>query len=331
MKNKPTADRNLPPVSKPDHPTRRDFLQGATAVAAGVLAAPKVNAAEASLLPTVDFCGHKVTRLIAGGNTLYGYSHFNALLDRIMREYFTDERLVQFLLDCEKAGINTFQTNYKQRSRQQHPLIREAGCKMHWICLADPWDVNPQAQTPEEIQAAILKCVEMAAPAKPIGIAHHGGGTDKLFRAGKLDLIKTFIDKVHDLGFPAGISTHNPKVVEAVEEKGWPNDFYMTCFYCVTREPEDFQKEVGVVPVGETYLSCDPPRMCNMIRQVKKTCLGFKILAAGRKCDSPEQVREAFEFALQNIKPTDAVIVGMFPKFSDQIAENAGIVREVCA
>jgi hypothetical protein len=312
------------------NPTRREFLQGATAAAVGMLAAPMGRAADSGLLPTVPLAGQRVTRLIAGGNPLYGYSHFNVILDRLMIDYFTDEQVVKFLLDCEKAGLNTWQSNYKERTRRQFPKIREAGCKMNWLCLSDPWDVNPRASTTEEILAAMLKAIDMAAPAKPIGMAHHGGSTDMLFRNGKLDLIKTFINKVHDLGFPAGISTHNPKVVETVEEKGWNNDYYMTCFYRVTRLPEDFQKEIGVEPVGETYLSTDPERMCKMVRQVKKTCLGFKILAAGRKCDSSEQVREAFEFAFKNIKPTDATIVGMFPRFSDQITENARLVREIC-
>ena len=325
MTKQPCRPKDYLPTS------RREFLKGATAVAAGVLAPPLSRAAGPNLLPTVPLAGRQVTRLIAGGNPLYGYSHFNVILDQLMVEYFTDEQVVKFLLDCEKAGLNTWQSNYKARTRRQYPKIREAGCKMNWLCLSDPWDVNPKASTTEEIMEAMLKAVEMAAPAKPIGMAHHGGSTDRLFREGKLDLIKTFINKVHDLGFPAGISTHNPLVVETVEEKGWNNDYYMTCFYRVTREPEDFQKEIGVLPVGETYLASDPPRMCGVVRKVNKTCLGFKILAAGRKCDSPEQVREAFEFAFKNIKPTDAVIVGMFPRFSDQISENARFVKELAA
>ena len=315
----------------PSDPTRRDFLKGAAAVAASLVAASPASGEPAAALPTVAFGPRRITRLIAGGNPLYGYSHFNPILDRLMRDYFSDERVVQFLLDCEKAGINAFQTNFKERSRHQHVLIREAGCKMHWICLSDPWDINPNAETPAEIHEATLKCVDIAATAKPIGMAYHGGSTDNLFRAGKLDMIKTFINKVHDMGYLAGISTHNPKVVEAVEEKGWSNDFYMTCFYCVTRLPEDFEEEIGVVPVGETYLSTDPARMCSVVRQVKKTCLGFKILAAGRKCGSPEQVRSAFDFAFKNIKPGDATIVGMYPRFSDQISENVRLVKEVTA
>ncbi|MFB3924203.1 MAG: hypothetical protein ACE145_20975 [Terriglobia bacterium] len=313
------------------HSTRREFLKGASVVAAGFVSLPAALPAELKPLPTIELGGKNVTRLIAGGNPLYGYSHFNGILDKLMVEYFTDEQLIRFLLDCQKAGINSWQSNFKERTRKQYPKIRAAGVTMHWLSLCDPWDANPRAKTPEEIHDAMMKCVDIAAPAKPVGMAHHGVGTDRLYRAGRLDLIKDFINKVHDLGLPAGISTHNPAVVEAVEEKGWNNDYYMNCFYRITREQEEFRKEIGVEPVGETYLSSDPPRMCKMIQQTKKTCLGFKILAAGRKCDSPAQLREAFKFAFANIKPGDATIVGMFPKFSDQITENANIVREIAA
>ena len=60
-----------------------------------------------------------------------------------MREYFTDEQVVKYLLACEKAGINTWQSNYRDAAQRQFPKIRDAGCKMNWICLADPWDVRP--------------------------------------------------------------------------------------------------------------------------------------------------------------------------------------------
>jgi hypothetical protein len=39
----------------------------------------------------------------------------------------------------------------------------------------------------------------------------------------------------------------------------------MTCFCCESRRREEFKKEIGVIPVGETYLSTDPPRRCGMI------------------------------------------------------------------
>jgi hypothetical protein len=310
--------------------SRRDFLRGATA-AAGMLASSISRAAEPPLLPTVPFGPYRVTKMITGSNPIFGYSHFNRLLDQIMVDYFTDERVAEFLLQCEKAGINTYQSNYRERAQRQYKRMREAGCKVNWICLGDYSAADAKAKTTEEITAAMAKCVSIIAPAKPIGIAHHGSRTDFLWQQGKLDLIKDFLKSVHDAGFMAGISTHIPAVVETAEEKGWPTDFYMTCFYRMSRLPEDYQKEIGVIPAGETYLETDPPRMCQVVRRVKKPCLGFKILAAGRKCESSEQVRAAFDFALKNIKPTDAVIVGMFPRFSDQLSENIKIVRELTA
>jgi len=312
--------------------TRRDFLRSATTIAAGAVATRSLPAEAATSLPTVALGPSRVTRLIAGGNPLYGYSHFNEQYDRHMLEWFTDERVVQFLGDCEKAGINTFQTNYHQRVPRQFPKIREAGCKIQWICLAAPWDVSPDApNTPQAILDGMLKCADAVASLKPIGIAHHGWATDVLWREGKLDLVRTFVNKVHDLGIPAGISTHNPVILEALEAKGWPNDFYMAAFHYLSRKPEEWKAELGASPVGETYLAEDPVRMCKVVRQVAKPCLVYKLLAAGRRCGSPAEVRQAFEFAYQNIKPTDAAIVGMYPRYSDQVSENTRLVREITA
>ena len=206
-----------------------------------------------------------------------GDSHFNRLLNQLMAEYFTDERKIEFLLNCQKAGINTWQTGYNEHLFR---LLREAGWKMNWLWLAD---LEPRSNSPGAPDV-ISQCRSIPETERPIGMVHHGETTDVFFREGKLDRIMTFINAVHDLGLLAGISTHNPRVVEAVEEKGWNNDFYMTCFYRESRRPEEFEKEIGVIPVGETYLSTDPPRMCAMIRQTRKPCLGFKILAAGRRC-----------------------------------------------
>jgi hypothetical protein len=63
------------------------------------------------------------------------------------------------------------------------------------------------------------------------------------------------------------------------------------------------------------------------MRQTEKPCLAFKILAAGRLCDRAEWVETAFESAFRQIKASDAVIVGMYPEYEDQVAINAELVR----
>jgi len=55
-------------------------------------------------------------------------------------------------------------------------------------------------RTPEAILDGTIKCAQAAMEFKPIGIAFHGGATDILFRAGKIDLLKTYVDRVHDMG-----------------------------------------------------------------------------------------------------------------------------------
>ena len=174
-----------------------------------------------------------------------------------------------------------------------------------------------------------VRCAEEVARLGPIACVHHGNDTEVVWRAGKIDLLRDYLNKVHDFGFLAGVSLHDPLVLETIESRGWPVDFYMTSFYFQTRAPEDFKKDFGMVPVGETYVSEDPPRMCKVIRQVSKPCLAFKVLSAGRRCESPAEVRQAFEFAYHNIKPTDAVIVGMYPRDSDQVGENTKAVRNI--
>jgi hypothetical protein len=322
---------DCPTPRKSDLPTRRDFLRSTTALAAGSFAGPRGNAVSSATLPTIALGAHRITRLVAGGNPLFGYSHFNGILDRHMREYFTDRQVVQFMLDCEREGITAWQSNFPAPLERQFPLIREAGCKLQWLALADPSDIDRSAVTPDTIAVTVRKCAARAAKQKPIAIAIRGVETDLLFNHGRLDVIEDFLAAVHNLGLPAGVSAHNAAAIEAVESKGWPVDYYMSCFYCVSRTQEEFRNQIGVVPVGETYLATDPARMCEVIRKTRKPCLAFKILGAGRRCDSPDVVRRAFEFAFKNIKPTDGVIVGMFPKFSDQIAENSQIVRQLCA
>jgi hypothetical protein len=329
-KKQPTKPSDLVPAWET---TRREFLKGATVATASALSLPVAKAEAQESLPTVALGSHRVTRMIVGSNPVYGYSHFNRQYDLHMMEWFTDDRIVQFLLDCERAGINTWQASYNDRMAEQFPKIRAAGCKIQWICLAASWHLDPKL--PRTIDAVVdgtIQCAQAAAKMKPVGIAFHGWATDMLYRDGKLDRLKEFIDRVHDLGIAAGLSTHNPVILDAMESKGWDNDFYMASLHYLSRRPDDWKRDIGTTPLGEMYVASDPPKMCEAVRRVKKPCLVYKVLAAGRQCGSPKDVRAAFEFAFTNIKPIDATIIGLYPKFyPDQIAEDTRMVREILA
>src|SRR5437773_222502 len=171
-----------------------------------------------------------------------------------------------------------------------------------------------------------------AAKHKPIGIAPHGALAERLHRQNKLGTLTDLLKRIRDQGVLAGLSAHNPALIELAEEKKWEVDYYMCCQYYLTRPREEFQKLLGgELPLGEIYLPSDPPRMFKVIQATHKPCLAYKILAAGRRIESRAQVRQCFETAFNNIKPTDAVIVGMYQQLGDQVGENAAIVRDICS
>jgi hypothetical protein len=165
---------------------------------------------------------------------------------------------------------------------------------------------------------------------QPIAVVHHGGVTDRLFQQGKSQEVHDFVKRVRDTGVLAGVSAHNPNCIKRIADEGWRVDFFMTCFYHLTRTREDLEKMPPVVtlPIGYSFFASDPAAMTQVARQVDQPCLGFKILAAGRKCSDKQSIRSAFQFAFENLKPTDGVIVGMYPRFQEQIRENAEYARQ---
>ena len=266
-------------------------------------------------LPEVPFGKNSITRLIAGGNPIDGGSHQTDLMNRHMIEYFTPAHTLEFVRRCREQGINTWQSHYSQKIGDTIRQYRESGDNIQWICLSSP----------DEIANKDRFSIIMGL--NPIGIVFHGELTDVLWREKKADTIPDTLKKIRDTGVMVGLSTHNPEVINYAESEGWDLDFYMACAYRKSRNHAELMEIMKEIPIGEIYLPEDLHRMCETIRKATKTCLAFKILAAGRTCDSSEQVRKVFEFVFSHIKPTDAVIVGMYPRYTDQIKENADFTR----
>jgi len=303
---------------------RRSFLGRSCGAMAGVAASGLIawgKAAEGAepepaqpLLPTIQLGKYRVTRLIAGYNPIGGFSHTTLNEARNMQEYFTAAQTAEFLLHCERQGINTWQFDLTDKTAEAIRIARDKGSGIQLICLhAD----RPGGPSLEEVMKQ-----------QPLAIVHHGGVTDGLFRAGQAEKVHDFVKRVHDVGALAGVSAHNPANIKRIADEGWENDLFMTCFYYVTRPREEMQQALGKVPVGEPFFESDPDDMTRVVREVKQPCLGFKILAAGRRCWSAPSVEEAFRYAFANLKPTDGVIVGMFPRFADEVSENAGYARK---
>ena len=274
------------------------------------LAGESSQAAEPPM-PKIRLGPHAISRLICGANPFSGGSHLSTFVNRAMKEYYTPEQVLATLRRCQEVGVNCWQSG----GEHYHTYCRflDAGGQMHYLSL----------------NSGDTDIIQAVANAGSIGIAHHGEVTDRMFKEGRLDEMHDYLKRIRDAGLLVGVSTHMPDVVDAVESKGWDIDYYMTCVYQRHRSAAELEKLLGVapIPVGEVYLPTDPPRMFQAMRQTRRPCLAFKILAAGRLSDRPEWVERAFRETFESIKPTDAAIVGIYDRYSDQPADCAALVR----
>ncbi|MEE8399034.1 MAG: hypothetical protein V3S89_08510 [Desulfobacterales bacterium] len=276
---------------------------------------------KSSRMPKVAFGSHRISRLIVGGNQQVGASHQSRLMSLHMLEYYTVDQTVTFLKSCIAQGMNTWQANYGEKTRDVVLKLREEGKKINLICLS-----SPEIAERKKSWSSLMEL-------EPIAIYLWGWTADKLFRERKLDTARDFLTRIRDTGLQVGVATHRPEVIEYIEEKGWDVDFYMAALYRWGRSRDEILEIAPEVPIDgysgmDLYLPSELSKMCDTISKTDKTCLAFKLLAGGRTCNSPEQVSGVFETVLGSIKPTDAVIVGMYPRFSDEVKENADLVRK---
>ena len=335
--------------------SRRQFFQkiGALAAASGVVAnvnaAPQQAAPAAAApprrgpiwpvpgalskqpMPMVKFGKYDVSRLIIGSNIVGGLSHLSQMIDVEIQAWNTTEHLMDNFKHCEELGINCME------SGQRHipPYNEQRGGKMLFA-------TRNQAPMDESIKPG--RGAKEIAKSGCIAI-HHGGagdtGTDAWWRRGKLDRVREWCKSVRDAGVLVAVTSHRPEVFDIIESQGWDVDYYMTCVYKYGRTHAEWEKAFasnpGMAPAelyhsregtsdvygGEmSFVRGDPPEMYKIIKQTKKPCWVYKILASGRLCETPEFVETAFKDCFANIKSTDAVVVGMWDKHMDQYAIN---------
>lgn len=292
---------------------RRSFLKTACGVTGGLMAGglpmignanpaeTKLNLQSPDAMPKIKLGSHSISRLVLGANPVWGYSYQGKLMGKFMVDYYTDDNIVKLFHDAERVGISLFQTNLSERLPLVWNRYRDEGGTMKLLIL-------------ESTNTAIKNALSL----KPIAISHHGGVTDSHWKNGKMQMVKDFVKEVKDAGLLAGVSCHMPVVIDELTQQGWENDFFMACFYVMTRPGDDWKKMYGFAPIHTMFDGSDPERMCSSVRQTPKPCLGFKIMAGGWA--DPEK---AFKFAFENIKPSDGVIVGFLPRFDDQLGQNA--------
>jgi len=265
------------------------------------------------MLPTVDFCGLPATRLIIGANPFGGYSHQNPERDKVMREYYTTERILETWARAEAAGINTMITN----NETPHVLAAtkaylQGGGELQWIAQVNGTAMLKGGET--NMIEAIDEVVEIGCSALYI----HGGVVDYIWHNREEDKLSMWLDHARSLGVPAGVAGHDPRVHLWIYELGLA-DFHTVCFFnCGS---------LHAAGGGERFELVDPPKAVAAIQKIEKPCIGYKIMGSGRI-----DAKMAFQYAFEQIKPTDVVNVGMHRGDKDgMVEENVALAEEILA
>jgi hypothetical protein len=268
------------------------------------------------MIPTVDFFGQQVSRLIIGGNPFSGHSYIPSVPGSEMLDYYTMDAVVQAHLDAQLSGYNTSMLLSDDFTLRLLREYRNNGGTMQWIAQTHP---------PILLESNLYGIMSQ----NPIAIFHQGTMTDTLYEAGKIGELTDNIKRIKDTGKPTGISTHVPEVILRAEDENWGVDFYMACVHNMRKRQRYESSFITGIHHEFGFYAEDRAEMFNVIQQISKPCIAFKILSGGHLCDTPQSLEEAFRETYANIKPTDMAVVGVFQKYKNQISENAEIVKRL--
>jgi len=278
------------------------------------------------MLPTVNFLGAQITRLILGDNPFIGNSYVPDTYPRKeMYDYYTANKVLEAMFAAEEHGINTYMALANPFLIRVFQQYRSEGGKMN---------IMFQTYPPIDLQASIYQMMEC----EPIAIYHQGSTLEEFLEAGRVDYVRERLEMIRAAGVYTGLGTHVPEIVLQAEEENWGMDFYMTCVYNYRNQrkgqPSSFFAKSDT-PKYIVFYPEDPPKMYKVIKQINKPCVAFKIFAGGQVFNgkAPEEIPGVLEGVYsevyRNIKPGDVACVGVYQKFKDQLKENAAAVLKV--
>ena len=255
-------------------------------------------------LPKITIQTHSISHLIIGGNPFSGFSHQSAERDREMLDFFTTAQIKATLAECEAQGINTFIGRADAHIMRMLREYWNEGGQIQWIAQTAPEHASTEAN------------IRRAAATGAIGCYLHGGHVERLYHEDRFDRLAELLDFIRECGMFAGFAAHLPDLHLEALERGIQADLHVVCFYnCGSLH----------AGAGEQFDPADPPRAVAAIQQIPQPCIAYKILGAGRR-----DAEEAFRYTYAHIKPSDAVLVGMYTRHHPtQIADNVALTERL--
>ncbi len=280
-------------------------------------------------LPKGKIGKHEISRLIAGGNLIGGWSHARDLIyaDTLFKAYNTEQKVYETLMLAEKAGINTinigFPSNpllakYKKITGSKIKVISQVGPNLNNQKLAEVGSNTNKKLYFENIDKAIDFGVDI--------IQIQGNWCDWLVRDNKIEVIHEMMEHIRQQGYTAGLASHSIESLIACADQGIIPDYYMKTMHhdqYWSAHPREYRVPFEVD--GKNYLDHNrfhnnmfclfPERTVEFVSKATVPIMGFKVLAAGAI-----EPKDGFKWAYDN--GADFICVGMF---DFQVVSNVNI------
>jgi hypothetical protein len=270
-------------------------------------------------LPKGKIGQHEISRLIAGGNLIGGWSHARDLIyaDTLFKAYNTEQKVYETLMLAEQAGINTinigFPSNpllakYKKITGSKIKIISQIGPNLDNSKLSE---VGPQTNKKlyfENVDKAIDFGVDI--------IQVQGNWCDWLVRDQKVEVIASMMEHIREQGYTAGLASHTVDSLIECADQGIIPDYYMkTMHHDRYWSAHPMENRVPFEVDGTNYLDHNkfhnnifclfPERTIEFVSKATVPVMGFKVLAAGAI-----EPKDGFQWAFDN--GADFICVGMF-------------------
>lgn len=158
-------------------------------------------------VPTGKIGNVEISRIIPGGNLISGFAHSRDLIyvSSLIKNYFTDEKVIETLWLYEACGINTTIMRSDEQTIRILEKFWKRGGKIQWLAQTYPKNDD-------------LSNVKMAIDNGAIGAFVMGNIGDSLVYNNQIDFIRKPVDFIKSQGLIAGVAGHSIKVPMACIE-----------------------------------------------------------------------------------------------------------------
>ncbi len=226
------------------------------------------------------------SKILCGTNAFWGHSHFSDARSAEYQRRFDDERIARTIERCIDLGVNTVESAANERIISILSGLRKT-CEtpIHFVGSTRIDETSAIKSHREKVSFLIEKRAEICVI--------HAQFVDRPRKGDSIGGLKQFVEKIHEAGLLAAISTHRVQTVQLCEKQDYGIDAYL------------FPLNVsGFVYPGYEGSETVQERI-DLVRSTPKPFILIKALGAGRI--PPD---EGLQFIAENAKPNDLLSIG---------------------